>query len=358
MKMCSRALAMVALFVLPAFAAGPESAPDEQLMQPTKNGIRLTPDMARAFAGQWLAENLSEHVKLTDSEQMKLSDAAAQRLMALARAHQRDGSELLEFAMENLMASRGKFTREMSVEFAQRLTPIIPALSDFTDGVNADAGKLLPAAKAAQVQARLGRTRQALDILAGKMQRWSQGQFQDGERPLIDSMEEANKAADGQPSPAPPKPPAMRRAQRVAGFQLNQIGPPSWRHFLAGVERLFGFSPEQAAKGDKLLAAYTAKAEATMTPAWREKVRQNRIRNSLQYNLPREELGPWLFHIAQEYDALLKPVQTLEAAFRQDVLALATDQQRAAVLEKVRTAAAGLGVTGEIDASLLGLAGN
>jgi hypothetical protein len=341
-------------------AAGTDSAPtDEQLMQPTAHGIRLTPEMARAFSAAWLGENLGEHVTLTEDEQVKLSGAAAKRYMNLSRMHEREGAELIEFAIENLLASKGKFTAEMSTEFARRAMPHIPWAREFIEGVRDDAGKLLPPAKAAQVRERLTRPLRALGAFDAMMQRWSQGQFKEGDRPFIDSIEQADKALGDQKSPqAAPQTPAMRRAQRVAGYQIRQIGPPSWREFLNGARRLFGFDAEQAAKAEKLLADYTAKAEAIMTPAWKSKLRQNRIRNSFQYTIPSDALGPWLFHLEKEYNELQQPVQDLEADFRQHVLGLATDQQRASVLTKVQEAAAGLGLTERIDAAALGLPAN
>ena len=116
----------------------------------------------------------------------------------------------------------------------------------------------------------------------------------------------------------------------------------------------FKFDDTQMARGVQLLTEYSRRAEPIMTPQWRQKARENRVKNSLRRSLNREGLQPWIFHLESESRELMAPLKELENEFCDKVIALARPEQRDAAIGTLRERAAqhGLEFT-ELDAELL-----
>jgi len=120
-----------------------DEKPVDPMSEPTKHGLRLTPDMARALARQWLAERMDPAANVTHDQQNQLSESVAKRLMDLARDHQPQVQQLFDYTFQGVLSSRGQFTPETGQKLAEKASPLVPALHEFTDNVSQDARKIL-----------------------------------------------------------------------------------------------------------------------------------------------------------------------------------------------------------------------
>jgi len=323
------------------------------MSEPTKHGLRLTPDMARALARQWLAERMDPAANVTHDQQNQLSESVAKRLMDLARDHQPQVQQLFDYTFQGVLSSRGQFTPETGQKLAEKASPLVPALHEFTDNVSQDARKILNPDEMTSFEKRLQREHNKIDNFDTKMQNWAQGRVAPGEQPFADldaDSPEPNTGNQGGPTPA------ARRATRRATFTLSSLGPPQWEQFLSGIKQLFNFDEDQTAKAGEILAKYKVQADQIMTPEWRKAIQQNRIKYNLRGALPPDANGPWIYHLDQEFNKIVAPVNELGEPFRKEILALVTDLQRAAVAENLGKLAAAHGLKWEItDKTILGL---
>lgn len=346
-------------------APGPPAAPPppgEEVMRPTEHGLRLTPDMARAMT-RAMAAGMGKEFKLTTGQQEQLSDGYARRLMEIARKYEEQGQAFSEYAIESIWMSFGsggpgmKFTPDMAREFSQRAGPVLPAFRELIDGLDEEARAAFPEESYARFHKELEKPRQVMDRFEEKMQRWSQGQMKEGEHPFSDLDEPATRPADAPPEK--PRTPEVRQAEQMADWTLSTAGITEWRFFLNQVKEHFKFDEQQSEKATRILADYTSRAEAIMTPEWKEAVRQNRIKVNLRNQLKGVPTIPWMWRLQHEYDTALKPIRELGWSFRKDILALLTPQQREAALSEITARAVEHGLSvDDKDQAILGLAGS
>jgi hypothetical protein len=338
------------LCAVPAFPA--DDVEPDPMLEPTKNGLRLTPAMARAFASQWLSEHVDPEITLTADQQVQLSESVAKRLMEGARKYQGQTQHLLEYTIENFSNRRQPVNPETGQKLAERSAPMIPAFREFLDGVGQDARSVLKPEDMTRFEQRLRQEHANVNNFETKMQRWSQGQINEGEQPFTELEATDTPVPGGKKPPSP----AVRRAIRRATWSLSNLGPAQWETLLVSIKRLFKFTEEQSAKADEILTKYRADAELIMTPEWKKSLQDNRLKYNLRAALPEKSLAPWLFHLDRQFNETLAPLSDLGQKFRTEILNLVTDEQRAVAAKELEqlTAAHGMKLE-EADKTMLGL---
>jgi hypothetical protein len=330
-------------------------------MRPTEHGLRLTPDMARAMT-RAMAAGMAKQYNLGADQQRQLSDAYARRLMQTARNYEEHGQLFSEYALESIWMSIGngqefKFTPEMSSEFAARALPVLPAMREMLEGLAEDARPVFEPEAFEKFQKELDEPRRVLSRFDEKMKRWSQGQMKEGENPFSDLEEPASRPADAPPEK--PRTPEVRQAEQIADWTLSSSGINEWTWFLRQVQDYFKFDEQQTQKAERILADYSAKAQAIMTPEWKEAMRQNRIKVNLRTQLKGVPTIPWMWRLQHEYDLATRPIRELGWSFRKDILALLTPQQRGTAVSEIGSRALEHGLTLEDqDKAVLGVAGS
>jgi len=289
--------------------------------------------------------------------------------MQTARKYEEQGQNLSEAVIESMWSamSSGKgmeFTPEMGRELGNRALPAMPALHELMDGFLTDAEPILPPESMEKLRKKMAEGQKELDKFDQRMQRWAQGQMKPGEDPFNDRSEEANPPPNNQTganaaAPRKPASPEMQRAERNADAVLAFAGVNEWTMFKTQVETYFKFDEQQKAKAEQILAGYRGKADAIMTPQWKESMRQNRIKVNLRSQIKGMPTAPWFWRLEYEYAQSLRPVQEMGWAFKKEILALVTRAQREAALTDLSIQAGQQGLTlDDKDQAVLGLSSN
>ncbi|HPD31243.1 MAG TPA: hypothetical protein PLL20_14725 [Phycisphaerae bacterium] len=315
-------------------------APGEDVMRPTKHGVRLTPGLARAFAGVWIRETLERDIGATLSDEQKrtLSETIARKMMRMGHTHGGKVAPLLEFAVENMGPGQRNIKPDKAREFAEKAKETIPVWRELFSSMTDDCRPYLNEEQLKEIEKKQREIERALDKFDERMDRWARGEVKEGEG-LFDDLENAleDESVDGRESRGKPrKSPEVRSAEQRAVWSTRDLDPANWIEFLNQVRQTFKLTDEQYARGRELLKDYTARAKALATPEWREKVRRNRALHGLGVTMYKESPAPWLFHLDQEYNEMAKPVLELRKAFQLEVMGLVTWEQREAVLAELR----------------------
>lgn len=358
------ALLPIPLILCEAFAEEPEiqpppvpepvvgAAPPEEVMRPTTLGVRLTPEIARGIARNWIQEELGEELALDQQQEEQLAGAFSDRMLRLAHGNQERLQSFVESFLETALKTHGRFSPESSQDFARQSGPVAPVMREFLDGVAEDARPVLRPDQLPRFEEELSRQRRAVDRFEQRVNAWSRGEYKEGENLLqdLEAEYEADKRPGEQVSPE------LRRARQMARWSIRHLGTQEWARFLNAARFLFKFDAAQTARGDALLAEYRAKADAIMTPEWKERIQRNRTQANMRFALQGFPTGPWLFRLDREYETEIQPIHDLGREFRSAVLDLATPQQRTAVLADVRATAEKHGLpVDDTDAALLRL---
>ncbi|MBN1490053.1 MAG: hypothetical protein JXA69_09060 [Phycisphaerae bacterium] len=326
-------------------------------MRPTRQGLRLTPTLARAIGQIYTAEEIANITEVSEEQAAQMAEGIGRRWRKIVSDGGIELRDACEGCLAMLIESDGQFGPETSRVFAERVQPIVPAMRDFLDGLREDGRRVLTSDQYAELERKLRRDDHDLTRFENKMKRWADGGFKEGEAPRLDHFE----PEDGPPLDAEQEVNHSRRlerqARRVAEYQVNRIGPDEWARFLARAKSVFEFDDEQAAKADAILAEYREKAEVIMTSDWRACMLANRMRRRAYNFIHDQPVEPLRWRLDKEYQDASRPIDELGRAFRAAVLALATEPQRRSLLAKIEETATRHGWTLERgDAELLGLA--
>lgn len=322
----------------------------DPIMQPTKLGMRMTPDLAREVAKVYLRREVGEDLMFSETQEQRLSEAMARRIMELAHSNALKGRDFCEFAYESMLRSRARFTPELSREFAQRAVPFVPLAREFLKNAVQDARPILTPEQIRLFDQRLAEKHKELDRFEARMKRWSEGGAAEGENPFADLKYD---------SPATQATPAQMRgligARRRAERHVRDLGPAEWAKFLRDTRSFFAFTPEQSAQAAGYLDQARRQAFTVMTDEWRDRVFSNRLTYFACQALPDRGLGPYLYQLDQEYAQALAPLDQIGGDFRGRVMGLVTPEQREAVLVRLSRFAAeqGLAFDPATDASWL-----
>lgn len=357
-SLCGMVATVVGLAGMSARAQEPDAveAAGADVMRPTRQGLRMTPTVASAFGRFYVAEEIETLADLDQEQAARLTELLGRRSRELVNEGGTELRDACEGCLAMLMAGDGQFGPETSREFAHRMPPILSAMRGFLDGMVKDARHVLTPQQYAELDRKLRRDDHDLRRMENKMKRWANGGFKEGESPHLDHFEpEDGPPLDEEPSDRPHR--FERQARRRAEHDVNELGPAAWARFLARAKSTFGFDGEQSASGDAILAEYQAKADVIMTPEWRAKAVENRMRRRA-YDFVREQpVEPLRWRLDKEYQDASQPINELGRAFRDAILALVTDKQRQTLLAKVEETAARHGwMLERDDAEILGLA--
>lgn len=341
-----------------AASAGEDGAsrpPSADAMRPTRNGFRLTPGMMRLGARQWLREGPFADVDFDEAQQKELSQRFAQRVMDAANKYGEQGRDFIETFLECTFARDRYMTPEMKQRFGEVGSDLVPAMRDLIRDFARDARPLLSDSQWEVFKESLKREFRNVDRAEKNLRRWAEGGAADDEG--LDALDFDGTADDSGlgPGDQPRSTRALRAARRRAESEVRELGVNSWRDFLANTRSFLKFDAAQSAKGEELLAEYRHRSGPIMTPQWRQRVLDNRVKYNLRGVL-KADLRPWLFHLEREYNELVAPLAELGNEFRGRVIALAMPDQRRSAINEVRERAAEHGlVFGDLDEALLRL---
>lgn len=341
----------------PPAASGPDASrgqttplPGEDVMRPVEHGVRMTPVLARALARSFVSKFSAESL-LTQEQKGELNARLARRIMDTARAHQELLQAVGEYGIETLIRQEIRnedFTVESSREFGRRLSSATPVAREFLKGLVKDFQPVLDAEQDRILQEIIKQAHEALDQFEARMNRWADGEYADGEDPF------GNPSATVRSVSAPSQ---MQRAeQNVANF-FRTLEPTTWEPFVVKTAGFFDFDDGQMAEARRVLTEYQAKADEIMTPEWKNRVRENRLKDQF-YDTPQRKwpVLPWSWRLQYDFNQAMQPLRSLDESFRKEILALATDEQRQAVLSVIRQRAGEHGlVVQDADRALLEL---
>jgi len=317
------------------------SAEMEDVMQPTKLGIRMTPIMAKAFSRAYLRHGLDADGLLSESQEQQLADTMSRLVMAIAHKYDQHGRDFFEFAFEQLIRNQGRFDADQAREYAKRATPLIPAMQAFLQRLDGNARHVLDDVQYEDFARKLKRKQEAYDRFAQKMQRWSQGQVEPNERPFLDRSPpetSATQAADGVNRRK------LQTARRRAERELRRFGPAEWERFLKQTKAFFAFTEEQTARAQRFLADARREAAGVMTSKWRRTFLLNRTKYHVVQTAD-HPVAPYRHQLDKEYDEFVRPIHDIGRRFETAVIALATSEQREAAVARLREFAESHGMT-------------
>ncbi|HOW73172.1 MAG TPA: hypothetical protein PKY77_21450 [Phycisphaerae bacterium] len=314
-------------------AGSSETATTDELMRPTQNGFRLTPEVVRLFSRQFVVKEVNKELGLSSEQIDKLSGSFAERTMDMGHQHGEAMRDLCEYWMETLMTTRGqKISPEMTKELGRRGAGFTPAIRELFKGFSSDARAELSDEQWAKYRAGMEEMRRKFDHLEETLQRWSRGEL----KPSEDTINGLEQEIDMDEKAAAKEPPAMRQARWQADNELQQIDPKQWRNYLTAVKQFFKYDEQQMVQAEGLLTKYRERAEALMVGDWRVQCRQNRMKYSMRWSLNQENVRPWIYHMEREYENLTGPIREVQREFQAAVIALATAEQREAAAAPIR----------------------
>ncbi len=325
-------------------------APGEDVMRPTKHGIRMTPGLARAAAGAWISEALEKDIGafLSPEQKKELTEKVARRIMETGHAYGDRIRPVFEAAVENMGGLGKDISPEKAKDFATKAKETLPVWREFFGHMTEDCRPYLNDEQLKQIEEKQKLIEKGINKFEQRMDRWSKGEVKGGEEPF-DGLDKHELEADEEQSKEgkSKKTSEARMAERRATWAMRDLEPNNWLEFLGQVRSTFKLTDEQYARGQAILKDYANKARAVATPQWREKVRRNRMLHSMDNILQKESPAPWLYHLDREYDEMARPVLELRKAFQQEVMGLVTREQREMVINELREFAMKHGMTAE-----------
>ncbi len=308
-------------------------APGEEVMRPTKHGVRLTPGLAQLFTQAYLDEMI--HLREVDPKQMEqLSKVAGRRMLEVAHRRGPEAQAAAEaFAWGMLMEHR-PMDAQTAARLAGELRPGLQAFREWHEGLPADAETILDDQQMAEFRSGWQAAAKAMDAIEAHLDRWSRGEVE--ERPELDEvLDKAEEAYDNERN-AESKSGEARNAARMARRQVEEHGLESLRRFWFMVKLKFELTPEQIAVGENLLAEHKHQAGVIMTPEWMGRARRNRTLANARWSLRDQQLQPWVFKLDQEFEAMNAPLRKLGLEYREKLLGLPTPEQYAKALADIQ----------------------
>ncbi len=334
---------IVAFGLRAAMGAGPASAPEsDEIMRPTQHGLRATPELVKGIARMFVRHAPpTRDLGLSEDQQKKVADAMTRRLMESAHSHGEQWRGFIEMTVAAELLHHGRHNAETGPDFARCYLPLIPEMRRLQRTILEDCRTILDPEQARLLEGNLQDLQDILDGTQDRMQRWEKGEIKQDEYPF-------NSTVDKQRSPEEQirREQTQRRLRSVQGVRRELYGllPANWKPFLERVASMFDYTQEQRQQADQILADYAAQVEQIMTADWMAGFHRNRMRLQYVRLVGKRPPRPWSYHLQREYDQLADPIVHLRDRFRDEVFGLATDQQRLAAFERIRSAAAIHGV--------------
>ncbi len=334
---------------------------DETLMQPTRLGLRLTPEMARGGARIWVENGLRGSLDLDEQQCTRMAELISRRVMEMGHQNTPQLQGFSECIFESMIAmgpGGGQWDAEKGRRFAERAEPLIPELRHFFDGLVEDFGPVLDDRQLERFLGKVDWVKSDLDGFEARMERWRKGEIKEGEHPFSGSRENRNEldAQDPETVRREQRERTLRRAERQLERTLMDYGPQAWEQFFDGARDFFKFDEKQTTEGRRVLADYAARYREMMTDELKERIRRNRVMYFANNRFRDQPYAPWFHHLERDFDEMIQPVSDMGKECIDAILALVTPEQRRAAMKTVQNAAAEHGLSpDEIDAEALGM---
>lgn len=306
------------------------------VMRPTRHGFRLSPKLAELGARMWVRNEMGQWVDLSERQEAELGQRIARRVMTIAHEHSEQGREFIEFMLERQLANQfrmGSMSLADKQEFGERMTQWLPVLRDLLKEVARDTRPLLNREQWNQAREGLANGFKDLNRLEEKMRRWAEGGALEDED-IADDLQRWRKPgpqAGERDEESTSTSVELRRARRRAQTDLRRLERGDWRDFLDHASEYFHFDEQQRVRGWELVTEFRKQAAEIMTPEWCHRLRENRIKYYLRWNLEGfngQRMTPWVYRIEREYNEFMAELEVLKAKFKQGVINIAEDDQR------------------------------
>jgi DNA-binding ferritin-like protein len=343
---CSTKLLMAILFNIGVLAGlntavAQSSQNRDDIMRPTEHGIRLTPEMARAGASLYVEQDLQKKLDLMPNQRKKMTESIARRAMNVGHTKGAALQNFTEYFFQAMCKQemwRNDWPADQAQEFAQQVKPLLPEYRNFLHNILEDSRAVLNEQQLAKFSEEINEAETELEEFKTRMDRWAEGDVREGEHPF-----ETPSEPDENAEPKQPKTEEEKRRERIlrhARWRVNRVsyeyGPRGWRHFMGLTALHYNFDEQQIGQAEKILEDYKSRYEEIANDQWEETLRKNRIKKHLGTVLDDIPDGPWRYHLDRAYEQLIEPVKELDAAYRREILAIATPEQRGAAMDELR----------------------
>jgi hypothetical protein len=341
MMRCAGIRTWVGLAIVAACAAGraPGQEAGEQKAawdRPTENGIRLTPDIARAIAEK-LVEGPFAAFGLSEEDHAAASEAIARRIMQTAHAHEADGQAFFEYALESLFRTQGSFDPQSGQKWAELNLPLIPALRQLCTNIAEDIRPMIPPKQLPKFMGAMLALSTGIDAYEQKMTRWASGDIAQGEDPFRDRRPQEDADESGE-----------NRIVRYARERAENTHIHSWDQIVEQTIAYYALDERQQTTAHSILEEIKQRGKAVMTDEWRAKLLFNRMQVELAFRLPGRRMqmwrSPWRWKYDLEYRELMKPIENLTKELRRRLEEIPTQTQREAAAARMRDALSEYGV--------------
>jgi hypothetical protein len=315
-------------------------------MRPTEIGTRFTPEMARAISESYTRHVLAQRYELPDEKKEEAHDAVTRRIMELAHAldtpEQQAAIEDLFATMMTVSAERGAGIWDYAPQIGKDIGPMLPNIRDLINGVAKDVRPMLPFKQQLKLGGDLAMVNTGFDAFEQTLKRWADGDVQPGENPFREQERQVELDEEGRSK-------EFRAAEKAAQAVLDKMGINKWADYVEQARQFYEMDDAQTATADSILREYTKLAEAvTNDEAWRDRMYQNRIWNTMSRRMPGGRYqNPLRTLLDRQHKDLLDPLMVLENQMKARIDGIPTESQRRAAEERLlgKLAEFGLNVT-------------
>jgi hypothetical protein len=229
--------------------------------------------------------------------------------------------------------------RRLAQGIGTRLSPIMPSVRDFTNGILSDVRPELSFKEQLKLTAEVAGVNVALDVFEKNMQNWAKGEVDPFGNPFEDRAEELKKDEKGETR-------ALRNARRMAEEAAKARPGSEWKAYVEDAKKYYQLDPAQAEAADSLLREYQQRAEIAVggLNEWRARLYRSQLFMQLSTRLP----GGWQnspFRILMDRDGKVsgEPLEALGDELKGRIEEIPTAGQREAADKLVRDALVEIG---------------
>lgn len=316
--------------------AGGGAVPDD-VMQPTRLGIRMTPQIAGAMSKRF-AEQMVNRYELSDGQAEAVRQIITERIMTFAHENEALGQQMFEFMMANMIEYDGRFPREKAQEFGKLAQPFAPRLKELMTQTTAEIGREMTLSQKLKFTADVTGAAAGITVFEERMKRWAKGDVGDGANPFWDPAEndpDGASTAPEDPNEHPDHREARREVERWDLWEMNL--DEGWEKYIERAAAFYGFTDAQRTGAEAILKQCRQRADAIRTPEWQARLKEIRIAQHLIRRADDDlDQSVARFLMEEAHQRLRRPLTDLSKEFEKRINDLADSAQRAAAKEKVR----------------------
>lgn len=320
-------------------AAVPSEA-DDPAERPTEHGIRLTPGMARSFAGVMAKEVFASRYELDESKRAQATEAIARRIMQLAHKHEERGQEFFEFVFATALEAQSERRNRRGPPsglvkgIGERILPVMPDIREAANGIMQDVRPMLSFKQQLKMTADVAMVNVALDAFEKNMQKWASGETIDATGNPFESEEQRlKKDENGQTQ-------TLRNALSRAEAQSKRAPGSEWDEYVEEAKKYYELDSSQAAMADSILRDYKERAKAAVggEDAWKATVYRNRLWSGMSLALAGRWNNPLRALLDRELQQVREPLDALGDELKDRIDAIPTQAQRDAAERRLMDA--------------------